>query len=98
MGNKWKKGAQSPVLFFIDDLANKWVDMNNDRKIQQEEDWGYAGFDENGVFHFLEKEILSELEKIKHGDVTQAELDKVKINTKAEFIYSLESSSSVAGL
>jgi len=46
----------------------------------------------------LEKEILSELEKIKNGDVTQAELDKVKINTKAEFIYSLESSSSVAGL
>jgi len=46
----------------------------------------------------VEKEILSELEKIKNGDVTQAELDKVKINTKAEFIYSLESSSSVASL
>ena len=46
----------------------------------------------------VEKEILSELEKLKKGDVTQAELDKVKINTKAEFIYSLESSSSVAGL
>jgi len=46
----------------------------------------------------LEKEILAEIEKIKNGDVTQAELDKVKINTKAEFIYSLESSSSVAGL
>jgi len=46
----------------------------------------------------LEKEILAELEKIKNGEVTQAELDKVKINTKAEFIYSLESSSSVAGL
>jgi len=46
----------------------------------------------------LEKEILTELEKIKNGDVTQAELDKVKINTKAEFIYSLESSSSVAEL
>ena len=46
----------------------------------------------------VEKEILSELEKIKNGDVTQEELDKVKINTKAEFIYSLESSSSVAGL
>lgn len=44
----------------------------------------------------VEKEILSELEKLKNGDVTQAELDKVKINTKAEFIYSLESSSSVA--
>ena len=46
----------------------------------------------------LEKEILSELENLKNGKVTQAELDKVKINTKAEFIYSLENSSSVAGL
>ncbi len=46
----------------------------------------------------LEKEILAQLDKLKNGDVTQAELDKVKINTKAEFIYSLESSSSVAGL
>jgi zinc protease len=45
-----------------------------------------------------EKEILAELEKIKKGDVTQEELDKVKINTKAEFIYSLESSHTVAGL
>ena len=46
----------------------------------------------------LEKEILVQLEKLKNGDVTQAEFDKVKINTKAEFIYSLESSSSVAEL
>ncbi|MCF6243553.1 MAG: insulinase family protein [Sulfurovum sp.] len=46
----------------------------------------------------LEKEILAQLENLKQGKVTQAELDKVKINTKAEFIYSLESSSSVAGL
>jgi predicted Zn-dependent peptidase len=46
----------------------------------------------------LEKEILLQLEKLKNAEVTQAELDKVKINTKAEFIYSLESSSSVAGL
>jgi len=46
----------------------------------------------------LEKEILIQLENLKNGRVTQAELDKIKINTKAEFIYSLESSSSVAGL
>lgn len=46
----------------------------------------------------VEKEVLLELEKLKKGDVSQSELDKVKINTKAEFIYSLESSSSVAGL
>ena len=46
----------------------------------------------------LEKEILTQLDKLKNGEVTQAELDKVKINTKAEFIYGLESSSSVAEL
>ena len=65
MGNKWKNNADSPVLFLIDDLANKWVDLNNDGKITPEEDWGYAGFDENGAFHFLKKEILFINSKIK---------------------------------
>ena len=65
MGNKWKNNADSPVLFLIDDLANKWVDINNDGKIEPEGDWGYAGFDKNGVFHFLEREILSINFKIK---------------------------------
>ena len=46
----------------------------------------------------VEKEILLELEKVKNGDVTEAELNKIKINTKADFIYSLEDSSSVASL
>jgi len=46
----------------------------------------------------VEKEILLQLDKLKNGDVTQAELAKVKLNIKADFIYSLESSSSVAGL
>ncbi|MCF6207349.1 MAG: insulinase family protein [Sulfurovum sp.] len=46
----------------------------------------------------VEKEVLNELEKLKKGEVTQAELDKVKINTKAEFIYSLEASNNVASL
>ncbi len=46
----------------------------------------------------VEKEILAELDKLKSGDVTQAELNKVKINTKTEFIYSLENSQSVTGL
>ncbi len=45
-----------------------------------------------------EKEILTELEKIKKDGITKTELDRAKINIKAEFIYSLESSSSVAGL
>jgi predicted Zn-dependent peptidase len=46
----------------------------------------------------VEKEILAEIEKLRTTPVDQAELDKVKVNTKADFIYSLESSSSVGDL
>lgn len=47
---------------------------------------------------FVEKEILAHLELLKNGDVSQAELDKIKINTKSDFIYSIESSSNVSNL
>ena len=30
MGNKRKNNADSPVLFLIYDLTNRWVDINND--------------------------------------------------------------------
>ena len=46
----------------------------------------------------VEKELKKQIEKIKNKPVTKKELEKVKINTKADFIYSLESSSSVANL
>ena len=46
----------------------------------------------------VEKELIEQIELIKKEKVTKAEIDKVKINTKADFIYSLESSSSVANL
>jgi predicted Zn-dependent peptidase len=46
----------------------------------------------------VEREILKEIEKIKNGNVDEKELDKVKINSKAEFVYSLESSSDVNSL
>jgi predicted Zn-dependent peptidase len=46
----------------------------------------------------LEKEIHIEIEKLKSGDVTKEELEKVKINAKADFIYSLEDSASVNSL
>ena len=46
----------------------------------------------------VEKIILDEIQKLKQGDIKQKELDKVKINTKSDFVFSLESSSNVASL
>ena len=46
----------------------------------------------------VEKELLEQIELMKTTQVTKAELDKVKINSKSDFIYSLESSTSVANL
>jgi len=65
---------------------------------------------DSGIFIFLatcnpnvsavdvEKELIKEIEFITTKEVSQEELEKIKINTKADFIYSLESSSSVANL
>jgi zinc protease len=46
----------------------------------------------------VEKELRHQIDRIKNEKVTKEELEKVKISTKADFIFSLESSSSVAGL
>jgi zinc protease len=46
----------------------------------------------------VENELLQQIEKLKNEKVSKEELEKVKISTKADFIFSLESSSSVAGL
>lgn len=46
----------------------------------------------------VEAELRAQIEKIKNEPVSKAELEKVKINTRADFIFSLESASSVAGL
>jgi len=46
----------------------------------------------------VEKELVAQIELMKNTKVTKKELDKVKTNTKSDFIYSLESSTSVANL
>jgi len=63
-----------------------------------------------GVFIFLavcnagvkaedvEKEILSEIEKLKTTEITNEELERVKINTKADFIFEMESSSNLVSI
>ena len=46
----------------------------------------------------VEKEILGIITDIQNGNIKQSELDKIKINTKADFIFSLESSTAVANI
>lgn len=46
----------------------------------------------------IEKELWKEIKALQNKPVKKAELDKIKINTRADFIYSLESSTSVAEL
>ncbi len=46
----------------------------------------------------IEKEIWKEIDKIKAGKIKKSELDKIKINTKADFIFSLDNVSNVADI
>ncbi|MDP3119652.1 MAG: pitrilysin family protein [Sulfuricurvum sp.] len=46
----------------------------------------------------IEKELWKEIKALQSKPIKKAELDKIKINTRADFIYSLESSTSVAEL
>ncbi len=46
----------------------------------------------------VKKEINKIIKDIKDGKIEKKEINKIKINTKADFIFSLESSSSVASL
>lgn len=57
-----------------------------------------AGANKGVKAEAVKKEILALIDRVKKGKITQEELDKIKINTRASFIYSLEDSSSVAEL
>ncbi|NOX15374.1 MAG: insulinase family protein [Epsilonproteobacteria bacterium] len=46
----------------------------------------------------VEKEILGLIQKIKNGDIGDKDIEKVKTNTKTDFIFSMESSSGLANL
>ncbi len=46
----------------------------------------------------LESALLEQIDRLKRGELTQAEIEKIKINTKREFIHILESSSQLADL
>ncbi len=46
----------------------------------------------------VQSEILGLIKRVKDGDISDKEVEKVKTNTKSDFIFSMESSSSLANL
>jgi predicted Zn-dependent peptidase len=46
----------------------------------------------------VEKVLLEEIEKLKIKDMTKEELNKIKLQTKSDFIYSMQDSSSLADM
>ncbi len=46
----------------------------------------------------MESVVLEQIERLKNEPISQEELDKVKINTKREFVHMLESSSSLSDI
>jgi hypothetical protein len=62
---KWKNNADSPVLLFIDDLANVWVDSNGNGQLDLGEDWGYWKYSKGSSMRFLEEQLLKDFPEIK---------------------------------
>ena len=65
MSKRWKHNARSPVLFFIDDLTNRWIDIDNDGIVKAQGDYGFQGFSSNGSFAHLKEHVLCANPKIK---------------------------------
>lgn len=82
-----------------------------DKKQLANQIYGYnMDLKDDGVFVFfgvandgvkaeqLEKALKKEIENLKNGKITKQEIEKVKINAKSDFIYSLQSSASINSL
>lgn len=62
---KWKRDVASPVLFFIDELSNTWIDRNANGIADPGEDFGYMGEGRNSSMSFLKDEILAGFPEVK---------------------------------
>ena len=63
--SKWKNAAESPVIFMIDDLANKYINLNDSEKNIVGCDWGAKTFEKNSFYSILKKELLDRFPYLK---------------------------------
>lgn len=63
--SKWKNAAESPVIFMIDDLANKYINLNNSETNIIGCDWGAKTTKENSFYSILKKEFLDRFSYLK---------------------------------
>jgi hypothetical protein len=61
----WKSGAQAPVIFMIDDLANIYVQKSLHCGLAYGEDWGAGCFIEGGLWDFLNNCLLKDFPQVK---------------------------------
>lgn len=62
---KWKNNSISPVVLMIDDLANKWIDIENNNEVISGSDWGYQQFKTNSFWEILNNKLLNNYPYIK---------------------------------
>ncbi len=62
---KWYNNVDSPVMFMIDDLANVWIDLNQNSKVDPGEDWGHDRDNANSSIRFLMDSILKDFPHVK---------------------------------
>ncbi|UCF77832.1 MAG: hypothetical protein JSW03_06885 [Candidatus Eiseniibacteriota bacterium] len=62
---KWLNGADSPVMFMVDDFTNVWIDLNGNGRVDPGEDWGHALDGPGSAFRYLTEEVLRSCPAVK---------------------------------
>ncbi|WP_338597528.1 hypothetical protein [Clostridium baratii] len=63
--SKWKNSCDSAVMFMIDDLANKYIKLDESNIVKLGCDWGAKTYEENSFYYTLNKDIMKKFPYLK---------------------------------